>query len=84
MTVKTAISLDQMLFEEAETLAATLKVSRSQLYGLALRDFLRRQSNRAQLAQLNRVYGKELPAVASPSLAEVHRRSHRRLVEGTW
>jgi metal-responsive CopG/Arc/MetJ family transcriptional regulator len=84
MTVKTAISLDQALFEEAETLAATLKVSRSQLYGLALRDYLRQQANRAKLEQLNRVYGDVAPTAAGLSLAQAHKRSHRRLLEGTW
>jgi hypothetical protein len=84
MTVKTAISLDRTLFEEAEAMAATLKVSRSQLYGLALREYLRQQANRAKLRQLNRVYGDAPPAAAGPSLVRTHQRTHRRLVEGTW
>jgi metal-responsive CopG/Arc/MetJ family transcriptional regulator len=84
MTIKTAISLDQALFEEAETLATALRVSRSRLYGLALRDYLRRQANRARFEQLNRVYGETAAAVADPSLVHVHTRSHRKLVEGTW
>ena len=84
MTIKTAISLDQALFEEAETLATTLKVSRSHLYGMALRDYLRRQENRTRLEQLNRVYGEAAPPVADPGPAQARTRSHRTLVEGTW
>jgi len=41
--MKTAISLPDDVFEEAERLASRLKVSRSELYAQALQDFVRRQ-----------------------------------------
>lgn len=42
--MKTAISLPDEVFEEAERLASRLKVSRSELYAKALQDFVRRHS----------------------------------------
>lgn len=42
--MKTAISLPDDVFEEAERLASRLKVSRSELYAKALQDFVRRHT----------------------------------------
>ena len=42
--MKTAISLPDEVFEEAERLASRLKVSRSELYAKALQDFVRRHA----------------------------------------
>ena len=82
-SVKTAISLDQSLFEEADALAQELRLSRSRLFVLALEDFIRRHQNRQLQAQLNEAYEGE------PDLAEsVHlrgmRRYHREVVGGEW
>lgn len=44
--MKTAISLPDTVYEEADALAARLKLSRSQLYVLALEQFLK--EHRAQ------------------------------------
>ena len=84
MTVKTAISIDQKLFEEAESMAAALKVSRSQFFGMAAREYLRRHKNRRLLEELNRVYSDVPSTTAETDLSRAHRRSHRKLVEGTW
>ena len=46
-TVKTAISLDSALFEEAETLAVRMRISRSRLLGMVLGEFIRRHRSRA-------------------------------------
>jgi predicted transcriptional regulator len=42
--IKTAISLPDDVFEEAERLASRLKVSRSELYAKALQEFVRRHA----------------------------------------
>jgi hypothetical protein len=39
--VKTAISIDETLFGQAEQAARELQMSRSALYGLAVQEFLR-------------------------------------------
>jgi metal-responsive CopG/Arc/MetJ family transcriptional regulator len=38
--IKTAISIEKNLFEQAEIIAGTMKVSRSKLFVLALQDFI--------------------------------------------
>ena len=59
VTVKTAISIPEDLFEGLEAASKELKISRSQVFALAVKDFLRERENRRMLEQLNRVYGEE-------------------------
>lgn len=56
--METAVSLPDELFRQAETAANQLKVSRSELYALALTEFLQRQRAAAVTEQLNHVYGR--------------------------
>ncbi len=81
--VKTAISIQKSLFEQAEDLARKMKVSRSRLFVLALEDYIRRQQNRELLAQINAAYTDE-PDPAEQALRRRSRRQHRRIVEGEW
>ncbi len=81
--VKTAVSIQRSLFEQAEDLARKMKVSRSRLFVLALEDYIRRQQNQELLAQINAAYADE-PDPAEESLRRKSRRSHRRIVEGEW
>ena len=55
--VKTAISLDENLFERVNALSKEMHVSRSRLFTLAVTDFLKKRENQAMLAKLNKVYG---------------------------
>lgn len=58
--MKTAISLPDPIFEEAEALAQQLGMSRSELYTKALKAYLKRYNNRERmLSQLNEVYSQE-------------------------
>ena len=54
--VKTAISLDEKLFREAEAAAKELSVSRSELFAIALREYLKRRRDDEITARLNEVY----------------------------
>lgn len=81
--VKTAISLQKPLFEQAETLARKMKVSRSRLFVLALEDFIHRQQSRDLLTRINAAYADE-PDPIEKALRRKTRRHHRRIVEGTW
>jgi metal-responsive CopG/Arc/MetJ family transcriptional regulator len=53
--MKTAISVPDELFREAEAAAKKEKVSRSQLYSTALTEYLRRRKDAAITAKLNEV-----------------------------
>lgn len=54
--VKTAISLDENLFNRVNKLAKKMHVTRSRLFTLAVDDFLKKQENEYLLAQLNKAY----------------------------
>lgn len=57
--MKTDIVLPDPIFEEAETLAQQLGLSRSQLYTQALQRYLRKYNRDSILNQLNQVYTNE-------------------------
>ncbi len=56
--MKTAISLPDALFKEADAEAKRRGVSRSQLYGQALDEYLAKRRKANITAQLNAVYAK--------------------------
>ncbi|MCC5628359.1 ribbon-helix-helix domain-containing protein [Nostoc sphaeroides CHAB 2801] len=68
--MKTAISLPDSVFEEAEALARELGVSRSELYTKALKAYLRKYNRNQMLNQLNTVYSEE-PSELDPVLAKL-------------
>ncbi|MGP1382122.1 MAG: ribbon-helix-helix domain-containing protein [Thainema sp.] len=57
--MKTAISLPDSVFEQAEALAQQLGVSRSELYTKALQAYLKKYNREQMLLKLNQVYGTE-------------------------
>ncbi len=57
--MKTAISLPDAIFEEAEALAQQLGRSRSELYIEALKAYLRRYNRKEVLSKLDEVYSQE-------------------------
>lgn len=81
--VKTAVSLQKDLFEQVETLAGEMKISRSRLFVLALEEFLRRHQNRQLLEQINAAYA-EAPDPSEQALQLRLRHQHRQIVEGEW
>jgi len=81
--IKTAISIEKNLFDQADRIARTMKVSRSKLFVIALQDFIEHQKNREMLAQINAAYDDE-PDATEQLLRKKVRRQHRRIVEGEW
>lgn len=81
--VKTAISLPEPLFEQTETLARRMKVSRSRLVVLALEAFIDRHQNQQLLDQINRAYQDAPDAMEQERLRQM-RRIHRNVVNGEW
>jgi metal-responsive CopG/Arc/MetJ family transcriptional regulator len=56
--MKTAVSIPDSLYNEAERLAKGLRLSRSRLYARALERFIRESATRHVTAALDEVYGK--------------------------
>ena len=82
-SVKTAISIKESLFKEAETLARKMEISRSKLFSMALENFIKYHENNQLLEQINIAYGE----AASPEerAYQTHIREYnRRAVEGKW
>ena len=66
--VKTAVSLPDSLFRKADKAAAELGVARSQLFAMALEEFLRNRQQADVTECLNEVYGDLRDAPASRAL----------------
>ena len=54
--VKTAISIEESLFKEAEQLAGEMKTSRSEFFEMAVSEFVQRQKSRKLLEEINSAY----------------------------
>ena len=68
--MKTAISIPDTIFSEAEAVAKRLGISRSELYAKAVASFVSAQRNQGVTELLNRVYSAEDSAV-DPVLANL-------------
>lgn len=81
--IKTAISIDKNLFDQADNIARTMKVSRSKLFVIALQEYIEHQKNKEMLAQINAAYSDELDTTEQ-TLRRKSRQQHRRIVGGEW
>ncbi len=77
--IKTAVSIEKSLFEKAERLAQDMNVSRSKLFSLAIKDYIKKQENRFLIAELNSVYGKEQNQ-EEQNLVDSHREKHKNII----
>ena len=82
-SIKTAVSLQKPLFDQADALARQMNISRSRLYLLALEDFIQRHQNQQLLEQINDAY-RDAPDPAELLRLRAMRHHQRRIVEGDW
>ena len=82
-SIKTAISIQKDLFDQVNELAEDLQMPRSQLFVLAVEEFIKRHENRKILEALNAAYS-DAPDPSEEILREGMRRKHRQLVEEEW
>jgi metal-responsive CopG/Arc/MetJ family transcriptional regulator len=78
--MKTAISLPDEVFEQAEQVAKRLKLSRSELYSRALAEYLARHTDSSVTAAIDAA----LTEVGQPREAFVVASGARRILEGEW
>jgi metal-responsive CopG/Arc/MetJ family transcriptional regulator len=74
--MKTAISIPDPIFAEAETLASRLGISRSELFTRAVKRLLAEHRDRAVTARLDEVYERESSSL-EPQLTELQNRALR-------
>ena len=79
-SVKTAISLDEELFNKVDKLANKLHVSRSRVFTIAVQDYLHKQENKSLLAQLNEAYGDQ-PSEEESTVSKSAKAKHRKIVK---
>ena len=72
--MKTAISIPDSVFAAAESVAASLSISRSQLYTRAIQEFVDSHSSQKVTEQLDQIYA-ENDSALDPVLAEMQRKS---------
>ena len=60
--VKTAVSIEESLFREAEDWAGKLGISRSQLFARAVAEYVRQRENEELLRKLNEAHADGLDA----------------------
>ena len=82
--IKTAISLQEPLFAQAEELVRNLNVSRSRLFVLALENFIREYQDRKLFEQINAACDSDEVDEAEQERLRQSTRQYRRLVEGEW
>jgi len=81
--MKTAISLEGRLLQEADRTARQMGISRSRLFSLALENYLRKRRNKEILDQLNEVYAEDPGPEERRIVAEMKRRFHA-TIRDTW
>jgi metal-responsive CopG/Arc/MetJ family transcriptional regulator len=81
--IKTAISIQESLFKQADAMAHELNISRSRLFVLAVEAFIQRYQSQKLLEGINAAYEGE-PDLAEEARLHSMRRRQRRLVEGEW
>lgn len=83
LAIKTAISVEKQVYEEAENLAKEMHVGRSKLYTIAMKDFIERRKNKDLLEEINAAYSNE-PTADEKTLLRVSRLQHKRILEREW
>lgn len=78
--MKTAVSLPDELFEQAEATARRLRVSRSELYAKAIAEFVKQHESSSITQRLNEVYSRHR-AKLDPAL---HRAQLKSLKRESW
>lgn len=82
-TVKTAISIDSGLLQQADETARLMGLSRSRLFSLAVGEFLERQRRENILLRLNEVYGKGVERTEKRLLKGIKAKV-RRTIKERW
>ena len=81
--MKTAISIDDGLLQEADETARLMGLSRSRLFAMAVGDFLQRRRREQMLLRLNEVYAEGLEP-AEKTLLKAIKAKVPRAVKERW
>ena len=79
--VKTAISLEKPVFDQMDSLAKNLNVSRSRIFAMAAREFIQRHNNMELLKMINEAYKDSSETEPTVVMMRSH---HYRMVKDQW
>jgi metal-responsive CopG/Arc/MetJ family transcriptional regulator len=75
--MKTAISLEDKLLQEADEAARQMGLSRSRLFAVALSEFLQRKKKERMLLQLNNAYAEGMTPAEERLLKQIKTKARR-------
>lgn len=81
--VKTAISIDKALFEQINSLAHEMNISRSRIFSLAAKEFIERHKNKELLDAINSAY-EDVPDEKELTLKSAMHSRHLNMVQDQW
>ena len=79
-SVKTAISMQQNLFNKVNELASELKVSRSKLFVLAIEDYIKKNESKKMLSQINAAFS-DFPDTEEEINTSIMKRKQKSILE---
>jgi metal-responsive CopG/Arc/MetJ family transcriptional regulator len=82
-SIKTAISIEESLYEQVNALANEMKIPRSKLFALAMEEYLRRKTNRELVQSINEAYADGLDE-SEQIMLEKMRHHQGQLKEKEW
>ncbi|RQD65365.1 CopG family transcriptional regulator [Desulfonatronovibrio magnus] len=82
-SVKTAISIEKPLFEQINSLADEMNMSRSRIFSLAAKEFIQRHKNKDLLDAINSAYD-DVTDEKEASLKTAMRSRHSNMVQDQW
>lgn len=80
-SIKTAISIQQDLFDTINRLAEELHVSRSRLFVMAMEDFIEKNKNRKLLTQINAAFIDDTPDIEEEHIQKLMKKKQVRNIE---
>ena len=80
--VKTAISIEKLIFDQVNDLAQNLNISRSRLFVLAAQEFIQRHKNIELLKDINEAYD-DLQEPETKIVGKMQPR-HLKMVKNQW
>jgi len=80
-TIKTAISIEKLVFEQMDVLSKNLKISRSRLFSMAAEEFIQRHKNSEIFDLINDAYD-DLPE-SEPIVSKMHSK-HFKIIKDQW
>lgn len=79
-SVKTAISMQEELFEEVDKLAEELHVSRSKLFVMAVQEYIKKNESKKLLSQINDAFS-DHPDSEETKIQSKMRQKHAKMSE---